>query len=165
LVATISANIYKSRDIATRLSKAQTSDAKLEGLETLIELGQIDLPKAAIQYTQYISEIPFVTDHREKLLKKRLFIDLVKGEITAPAPNHRVEKTINCAGWVEGLGAGCHLWLAVEADGFLWPKEREIIVEKDGSWKEKVYEEGTASTRRLSRVDGLSRETTNPKET
>jgi hypothetical protein len=85
------------------LSKAQTSDAKLEGLETLIELGQIDLPKAAIQYTQYISEIPFVTDHREKLLKKRLFIDLVKGEITAPAPNHRVEKRSTVQVGLKGL--------------------------------------------------------------
>lgn len=149
LLSTIAANLYKSRDIASRLSKAHACDANLEGLETLIELEQIDLPKAAIQYTQYIAEIPFITDD-SSMFKKRPPIDLVNGDIIEPKPNQTVKKTIVCSGWVEGMSAGCHLWLAVEANGFIWPKEREIFVKKDGSWKEKVYEEGTTETFSLS---------------
>lgn len=150
LLSTIAANLYKSRNIANRLSKAQACDAKLEGLETLIELEQIEIPKAAIQYTQNISEIPFIPDESSKVFKKRSPIDMVKGEIIEPKLNQIVEKTIDCSGWVEGMTRGCHLWLAVEAHGFIWPKEREIIVEKDGSWKERVYEEGSTETFSLS---------------
>jgi hypothetical protein len=150
LLSTIAANLYKSREIASRLSRAQASDAKLEGLETLLELKQIELPHAANLYTQYIYEIPFITEDSYNFLRKSAPIDLVKGYISEPKPNERVEKTIISSGRVEGMSKGCHLWLAVEANGFIWPKEREIFVEQDGSWKEYISEEGSSETFSLS---------------
>lgn len=141
-ISTVSANLYKSRDIASRLSKSKACDAKLEGLETLIELDQVEIPKVVAQYLQYIQDIPFVMDDSSKLFRRRAPIDLVKGEIIQPGPNQLVETSIDCSGWVEGLSRGCHLWLVVEAHGFIWPKEKELIVDKDGSWKDRIYEEG-----------------------
>jgi hypothetical protein len=146
LLSTIAANLYKSQDIASRLSKAQACDAKLEGLEAFLELNQIDLKDAATQYTQHISEISFVSDDRRNLLRWRSSLDQVKGEILDPKSDQVVEKTIQCFGWVEGLGPGCHLWLAVESGGFFWPKERELHPEKDGSWRDRIYEEGTTES-------------------
>jgi len=148
LVSTIAANLYKSHDIASRLGKAQVCDAKLEGLETLLELDQIALKEAATQYTQYIADIPFITGSR--FLKLPSALDWVKGQINEPKPNQVVESTISCSGWVEGVGPGCHLWLAVEANGYIWPKEREFVAEDDGSWRDTIYEEGTTATFSLS---------------
>ncbi len=122
LMSTIAANLYKSHDMASRLAKAQSCDAKLEGLETLLELGQIPLKEAATQYTRLISEISFISDDRGFL----------------------------CSGVVEGIGRGCHAWLVTEIEGLIWPKEREIPVEKDGSWKEMIVEEGSIDTFSLS---------------
>jgi hypothetical protein len=51
---------------------------------------------------------------------------------------------------VEGVGPECHLWLAVEANGYIWPKEREFFAEDDGSWKDTIYEEGTTAAFSLS---------------
>jgi hypothetical protein len=132
--------MYKSNDIASRLAKAQGCDAKLEGLETLLELDQIGVKEAATQYTQYVAEIPFISDGRMFLELSAL--DWVKGYVDEPKPDQVVGSTIHCSGWVEGMGSGRHLWLAVEALGFIWPKEREVRVETDGTWKETIYEEG-----------------------
>lgn len=148
LLSTVAANLYKSYDMASRLGKAQACNAKLEGLETLLQLNQIALKEAATQYTQYIAEVPFITGSRFLNLPSAL--DWVKGEINEPKPNQVVESTISCSGWVEGLSPGCHLWLAVEVDGYIWLKEREFFAEDDGSWKDTIYEEGTLATFSLS---------------
>jgi hypothetical protein len=148
LLSTIAANLYKSHDIASRLGKAQVCDAKLEGLETLLELDQIALKEAATQYTQYIAEIPFITGSR--FLRSPSAVDWVKGAIDEPKPNQVVGSAISCSGWVEAIGRDCHLWLAVEADGYIWPKEREIFAEDDGSWKDTIYEEGATPVLSIS---------------
>ncbi len=146
LMSTIAANLYKSHDMASRLAKAQSCDAKLEGLETLLELGQIPLKEAATQYTRLISEISFISDDRGRSLRRGLSSDWVKGEIHEPAPNTEVDDAFLCSGVVEGIGRGCHAWLVTEIEGLIWPKEREIPVEKDGSWKEMIVEEGSIDT-------------------
>jgi hypothetical protein len=133
---------------ASQLSKAQVCDVKLEGLETLLELSPISLKEPATQYAQFIAEIPFITGSR--FLKTPSALDWVKGEINEPKPNQVVESTISCSGWVEGVGPECHLWLAVEANGYIWPKEREFFAESDGSWKDTIYEEGTTAAFALS---------------
>jgi hypothetical protein len=150
LLSTIAANLYKSREIASRLGKAQAGYVKLEGLETVLDLNLIDINKAAIDYAQIISEIPFISDTSTTFFKRRTSLDMVRGEINEPKPDQVVERTINCSGWVEGIGPGCHLWLAVEDRGFIWPKEREIIVENNGSWKDIIFEEGTTASFSLS---------------
>ena len=58
--ATITTNMSKSDETASKILKAQTCDAKLEGLETLIELEQIDAAKASALYTQYLPEVSFI---------------------------------------------------------------------------------------------------------
>jgi hypothetical protein len=148
LLSTIAADLYKSHDIASRLSKAQVCDAKLEGLETLLELDQIALKEAATQYAQYIAEISFITGSR--FLKLPSALDWVKGEINQPKPNQVVGSTISCSGWVEGISPECHFWLAVEANGYIWPKEREFFADSDGSWKDTIYEEGTTESFAIS---------------
>jgi hypothetical protein len=37
-----------------------------------------------------------------------------------------------------------HLWLAVEANGFLWPKEGEVFVDKEDRWSATIFEDGAA---------------------
>jgi hypothetical protein len=150
LVSTIAAEMYKSREIASRLGKAQACDAKLEGLETLLALDQIEFKNSATQYTQYISEIPFISDQTSNLLRRQSAVDMVKGEILEPLPSQAVEDTFSCSIWVENREAGCHLWLAVEIDGRIWPKERELHIEEDGTWKGTICEEGSVEAFSLS---------------
>jgi hypothetical protein len=60
VVAAISTNLYKSHDVAGRLSKAEACNAGLEGLETLVEFGQIQLGDALKLYQQYVAGVPFI---------------------------------------------------------------------------------------------------------
>jgi hypothetical protein len=39
-----------------------------------------------------------------------------------------------------------HLWLAVEVNGFLWPKEAEWNVGPDGRWTATVYQDSATSS-------------------
>lgn len=58
--AVIVTNISKSHGIATNILRAQTCNAKLEGLETLLEMEQVELNKATTLYTDYLNEISFL---------------------------------------------------------------------------------------------------------
>jgi len=40
--------------------KAQACDAKLEGLETLVEIGRVDVDSATDQYVTALTDIPFI---------------------------------------------------------------------------------------------------------
>jgi hypothetical protein len=62
LVAAISTNLYKSNDVAGRLSKAEAANAGLEGVETLLEFGQVPIDQAVKLYQQYVTEIPFIPE-------------------------------------------------------------------------------------------------------
>ena len=62
LVAAISTNLYKTNDVAGRLSKAEACNAGLEGLETLVEFGQIPVDQAVKQYQQFVAGIPFIPE-------------------------------------------------------------------------------------------------------
>ena len=149
LASVIAANLYKSHDIAANLNKARSCDAKLEGLETLLELNKITLDDAATQYTQFLPDISFIGDSR-LILREHSMLDWVKGDITKPQPSHMVHDVMACSGWVEGLGSNLHLWLAVEIKGCIWPKEGEIFVDNDGSWNKNIHEEGATDSFSLS---------------
>jgi hypothetical protein len=146
LLSTIAANLYKSHDIASRLAKAQTARAKLEGLPILFQAKLMTLGEVGAQYTQIITEIPFVTERAAAAHRGRLALDDVKGSIDEPSPKQEVGIVIRCSGVVEGLSPGCHIWLAVEIDGFIWPKERELYIDDGGRWSENVYEQGSPAT-------------------
>jgi hypothetical protein len=149
LVSVIVANLYKSHDIASNLNKARACDAKLEGLETLLELNRITLDDAATQYTQFLPDISFISDS-SMILRDHSVLDWVKGEISQPHSSQVVHNVIHCSGWVEGVGSNLHLWLAVEIKGCIWPKEGEIFVDDDGSWSKSVHEEGATDSFSLS---------------
>ncbi len=60
-VAAVVANgILKSYNLTSKIAKVRSCDAKLEGLETMLELKQIDVEQATSRYTQYLTEIPQV---------------------------------------------------------------------------------------------------------
>jgi hypothetical protein len=64
VIAAISTNLYKSHDVAGRLAKAEACSAGLEGLETLVEFGQIPTNEAVKLYQQYVSAVPFIADEK-----------------------------------------------------------------------------------------------------
>lgn len=60
VAAAIVTNLSKSQDIVSKLQNAQSTDAKLEGLSTLIEMDQVDVDEASSHYVQYLNDIPFL---------------------------------------------------------------------------------------------------------
>jgi len=145
LASAIAANLYKSHDLAANLNKARACDAKLDGLETLLELDKISLDDAATQYTQFLPDISFIGDS-STLSRDHSMLDWVKGEITQPHSSHSVPDVITCSGWAEGVGSNLHLWLAVQLKNYIWPKEGEIFVDDDGSWSKTIHEEGATES-------------------
>jgi hypothetical protein len=76
--------------------------------------------------------------------------DRVRGDIKRPVPNEEIGDTFVASGSAKGLQQGLHLWLAIEIEGRIWPKEGVLQVEDDGSWTATVFEEGTAEYVSLS---------------
>lgn len=60
MVVVISNGMLKSHDLTTKVGQARMCDAKLEGLETMLELEQVDVKQAAQRYSQYLTEIPHI---------------------------------------------------------------------------------------------------------
>ncbi|MEX0966730.1 MAG: hypothetical protein WD077_05795 [Bacteroidia bacterium] len=58
--AVISNGLLKSNDLTSKISQVRGCDAKLEGLEIMLDMEQIDLKQATSLYTQYLTEIPHV---------------------------------------------------------------------------------------------------------
>ena len=80
----------------------------------------------------------------DALRQGREDLALVSGKIEVPVRGHTVPNRFDCAGTLEGYksGGGVHIWLAVEINGFIWPKERQLRVGKDGRWSAIVFEDG-----------------------
>ncbi|WKN43883.1 hypothetical protein [Tunicatimonas pelagia] len=60
VIAVIANGMLKSNGLAAKISKTQLCDAKLEGLETMLELRQVDMKQALQLYTQQLSEISHI---------------------------------------------------------------------------------------------------------
>ena len=156
LIATIATNLFKSHDIASRLARAQACDAKLEAIELLAQLKQVSLKEATARYEKCIPDISFIPpEHEPNGWSLRWFrgtpgVDGVEGSIKEPSSNQVVDATFLCSGRAAGLKPGLHLWLVVETDGCLWPKEGEVSVQDDGSWNKMIFEEGKADEFSLS---------------
>jgi len=60
VVAVIANGMLKSNGLAAKISKTQLCDAKLEGLEIMLELRQIDTKQALQLYTQQLTEISHI---------------------------------------------------------------------------------------------------------
>ncbi|VAX36714.1 hypothetical protein MNBD_UNCLBAC01-1867 [hydrothermal vent metagenome] len=57
VAAVIVNGILKSQNLTAKITNARSCASKLEGLETLLELQQMDVKQATSLYTQYISEV------------------------------------------------------------------------------------------------------------
>ena len=62
VVAAIATNLHKSQDLAARITAAESCDADLEGLQTLLRFGRISTGEAVDLYRGYIARIPHVDD-------------------------------------------------------------------------------------------------------
>ncbi|MGH3849799.1 MAG: hypothetical protein ACRDR6_22255 [Pseudonocardiaceae bacterium] len=63
LAAAISVNLYKSSDLTVRISAAESCNAGLEGLQELLEFGQLAVRDVITIYSQLVTKIPFVEDN------------------------------------------------------------------------------------------------------
>ena len=52
--------MLKSHDLSSEIINARSCDAKLEGLETMLDLAQVDVALATHLYAEYLTEIPHV---------------------------------------------------------------------------------------------------------
>ena len=77
-------------------------------------------------------------------------INKVSGGIDKPRPNETIARTYQCSGWAKNLEPGQHLWLAVEAGGFVWFKEGELHVNESGRWEINIFEDGATQAFSLS---------------
>lgn len=60
-----------------------------------------------------------------------------------PQPYQMVDRTIDCRGSATGIPPANHLWLAVLADRLIWPKEGEVLVDKNSrTWAHAIFEHG-----------------------
>jgi hypothetical protein len=64
-----------------------------------------------------------------------------RATIDEPRPNQTVIRTIPCSGAASGVQSNTHLWLAIEANGFVWPKEGEVYIAND-RWSATIFEDG-----------------------
>nr|WP_320014869.1 hypothetical protein [uncultured Desulfobacter sp.] len=60
VAAVVINGMLKSHDLTSKVTSARSCDAKLEGLETMLELAQVNAEQATPLYTQYLTEIPHV---------------------------------------------------------------------------------------------------------
>lgn len=60
VTAVIANGFLKFSDLTGKISEARMNDAKLEGLETMIEFGQIDLAQATREYTECLTKMAHI---------------------------------------------------------------------------------------------------------
>ena len=71
----------------------------------------------------------------------------LEASIVQPSRGGTVGRKIQCWGTASGLPHDHHLWLAVESNGLVWPKEGEVQVTRATSrWEATVYEDGATRT-------------------
>ena len=83
----------------------------------------------------------FFDEHFKSMARNETY-DKVAGSFTEPQPNATVGRTIRCSGVVTGLQPGLSLWLAVEAGGFIWPKESNVVPDDTDKWSVPIFEDG-----------------------
>jgi len=57
VAAVISNGLLKSDNLTAKVADARSCDAKLEGLETMLELGQVELDRAAERYAECLADV------------------------------------------------------------------------------------------------------------
>ncbi|MEV6281436.1 hypothetical protein [Kribbella sp. NPDC051770] len=62
VVAAICTNLLRSQETAERISAAEQVGAELNGVQTLLELGRLDLASALEVYQKSLSRTPFIDE-------------------------------------------------------------------------------------------------------
>lgn len=62
IVAAVSTTMYKSHDMAARLTKAQACNANLGGLETAVAFQQVGINDGVKLFQQYLAEVAFIPE-------------------------------------------------------------------------------------------------------
>jgi hypothetical protein len=57
VVAAVTTNLHKSQDLAARITAAESCDADLEGLQTLLRFGRISTEEAVDLYKGYVGRL------------------------------------------------------------------------------------------------------------
>lgn len=67
-------------------------------------------------------------------------------DIESPKSGDLVNTAIDCSGSATGIPPSMHLWLVVEEEKrkFIWPKAGEVMVNEQGKWKHRIFEQGHA---------------------
>jgi hypothetical protein len=65
----------------------------------------------------------------------------LRATIDDPSRNQTVLRTIHCSGSVIGVRPNMRLWLAVETNDFIWPKEGGVRTDRD-RWSATIFEDG-----------------------
>jgi hypothetical protein len=60
VVVVIANGKMKAHDLTTKITAARGCNSKLEGLQLMLETGQMDVERAASLYTQYITEVSHI---------------------------------------------------------------------------------------------------------
>lgn len=60
VTAVVANGLLKSHDLTSTVAKTRTCDAKLEGLETMLELEQVGVEQATQQFAQCLTGIPHI---------------------------------------------------------------------------------------------------------
>jgi hypothetical protein len=56
----IANGLLKSHDLTTKIASARGCNSKLEGLQLMVETGQMDVQRATSLYTQYLTEVSHI---------------------------------------------------------------------------------------------------------
>lgn len=69
------------------------------------------------------------------------FLD-ADGTINTPKDDETVKRQFVASGTVQNVRKGVYLWLAVETDGLIWPKEHHLTkIDANGNWSQVVSQD------------------------
>ena len=116
-------------------------------------LDQKKIPRSEVERMIKTNTLALDTNHMEQIARlkeqdskeiaqlKDVLFRMVRGQISRTFTNGAVGRTFDCDGTVSDLSGNFHFWLAVEIRGSMWPKEKELQVDK-GQWKGRIFEDG-----------------------
>ena len=64
------------------------------------------------------------------------------GTINRPTEGSVVNPNIDASGSAQNAGNDVYLWLAIEINGKIWPKEGRVAIDRNGNWSQRVFEDG-----------------------
>jgi len=142
--ATISASVYKTQ-VESRLPKFQRCAAGMEGLAVLLDARQLSEAVAAREFRRFIEDCPPIPRRRNS------DFEAVRGAIDEPDEGQSLQADFVASGTVQDAGKDARIWLAVEIEDRIWPKEGRVVLRgTGGQWSHAVFEDGTAGEFSLS---------------